>query len=320
MNENQSFSYADAEKLTALLLEQSKRSKSVFFCRRPKRSLSDGCLLENGFDVPTSTPDTLFLSRYSSLMSTASTQPSFEACGVKAPVVDGCSASEEIECQLDLTVPESPKPADEEAETANEKSLILTTVSPVLPPQPESTHASSFGSIFANWSRNMLQDIKGIKTPLYRREIRWGKQPAGQMKVLLPVPPQKSKNQQFPHDVLNDMFQQPSSSTQFKDMKLAGGTGPPGFLSEDTLDELDQLDREQARIKKELAAIEKRKAELLRQLENNTHVEHIFTIGRKPRAASSIKTKKEKDERRAVKLAGKVTWLSRPSLVWYTTD
>src|ERR1700685_4115146 len=73
------FSHADAGKLVELLLEQSRRSKSGFFKaekpRRPlkeRRTLSEICLLR-GIEAPSTTPDTLHLSRYPSTRSTGST-------------------------------------------------------------------------------------------------------------------------------------------------------------------------------------------------------------------------------------------------------
>jgi hypothetical protein len=265
------FSYADAEKLVEMLIEKSRKSKIGFFKqerpRRPiriRRTLSDGCLLKDGIEAPTSTPDTLFLSRYPSTKSTTPTQYGGIEMGSNASnvsLVSTCSTAADMDTQLNLPPSQESNDSNETVRRANSEAKTIREKSKDLPGVPRS-HSFSFGSNFMQakrWGRNMLQEMK---TPLRRYNIRQGKQPAFEVTYLRPV---STAGGEIPKRTLDFAFRRPSSSQQFQNMKLQGGTGPPKYLSEQTLNELDKLDREEAKIKKELARLEKEKQQVLKR-------------------------------------------------------
>jgi hypothetical protein len=316
---DQTFSFAEASKLAELLLEQSRRSKSGFFNpqkpRRPlksRRALSDGCLLsKGGVDAPTSTPDMMFnLSRYPSLTSTTSTQPSSFALDKhtsKLSLAETCSTTEDIEIKHTVTTEETVSTVEQPVDEGTpSKAIPKDSASLKCLPRTES---SSFGSNLVQakrWGRTMLQEIKA---PLRRHKIRQGKQPALHNEVVYISPPRVSGYKPaVSKDVLDVAFTRPSSSRELQYMNLPGGVGPPKYLSQQTLDRLDEFDREQERIKKELERIDKGREELLRRAENEDSEEQDgLTKKAKEDQKDTGSQEKQKKEKKKDKKGGKTT-------------
>ena len=262
-------SYADAEMLAEMLIEQSRKSKSGFFKqerpRRPihvRRAFSDGCLLEDGIEAPTSTPETL-LSRYPSTKSTISTLYGSIDIGPHASKVSLAptySTTADMDAKSSNPVRESTDGLELVEVSPSDSAATLEESNPL--PLLHRNQSFSIGSNLIqakNWGRNVLQEIKA---PLRRHKIRQGKLPALQVADLPQVP---ASRYEAPKEIPERAFTNPSSSQQFQSMKFQGGTGPPKYLSEQTLNKLDQLDREHERMKREIARLEKGREELLKR-------------------------------------------------------
>jgi hypothetical protein len=188
-------------------------------------------------------------------MSTSSTQQGRIEIGSyasKASLAPTCSTAADPDAHPNV------RSSQELNEPDNSDVKIVRPESQDLP----RTQSFSLGSNLVQakkWGRNVLQEIKA---PLRRHKIRQGKQPALEMGN---VPHVGVTASQTPSEILNVEFTTPSSSRRFRNMKLQGGTGPPQYLSEQTLNKLDQLDREQARMRRELDRLEKGKEELLKR-------------------------------------------------------
>jgi hypothetical protein len=270
------FSYADAEKLSEMLIEQSRRSKSGLFKqerpRRPihiRRAFSDGCLLKDGIEAPTSTPEMPFLSRYPSTKSTTSTLHGSVEIG---PHISRISLTPTCSTMPDMDVkPSNPVLAStdrfEAVEIKPSGSITTPKESDPLLPLPRNQSFSIGSNLIQakKWGKNVLQEIKA---PLRRHKTRQGKLPALEVAYQPHVP---AVRHQAPKEMSERVFTNPSSSQQFQSMKLQGGAGPPKYLSEQTLNKLDQLDREHERMRREIARLEKGREELLKC----AHVEDI---------------------------------------------
>lgn len=309
------FSYADAEKLAEMLIEQSRRSKSGFFKqdrpRRPihiRRSFSDGCLLNDGFEAPASTPDTLFLSRYPSTKSTLSTQHScieMDSYASNISLAPTCSTTAETDAQQHFILSQKSTESTEPADVDNSDTKTIRNEARFIPPLPRSP-SFSFGSNLMQakkWGRDVLQEIKA---PLRRQKIRQGKQPALDVGYL---PWARVAGSEVAREPIDMSFTRPSSSQQFQNTKFQGGTGPPKYLSEHILNKLDEVDREQARIKKELVRLEKRKEELLKL----AHAEEKDAMIKEKQRMDAKELRKMKDGKSSnlVKSTRKTTILPR---------
>src|SRR5271154_7116469 len=208
------FSHADAGKLVELLLEQSRRSKSGFFKaekpRRPlkeRRTLSENCLLR-GIEAPSSTPDTLHLSRYPSTRSTGSTGSYIEIGHhtSKVSLAHSASTSAEVEqpvkaiSEVSHQLGKQPKPKNLDARPGDPPTVI-----------PCLHRNISFQS-----SSNLLQakvrkvaSVFQTWTPSKRAKIRDGKLQAMEIEVLRPPMPPPPKD-----------FLDPSTSQQFEHLNL----------------------------------------------------------------------------------------------------
>ena len=268
------FSCADAKKLADMLIEQSRRSKTGFFKqerpRRPihiRRAFSVGCPLKDGIEAPTSTPEIPFLSRYPSTKSITSTLHGSIEIGPHASRVSlapTCSTTAEMDAKASNLVRELTDRL-ELVEVNPSDSTTTPEESNPLPPLPRN-QSFSFGSNLIQakkWGKNVLQEIKA---PLRRHKIRQGKLPALEVAYL---PHVLAAGHEAPKEMLEGAFTNPSSSQQFRSMKLQGGTGPPKYLSEQTLNKLDQLDREHKRMKRDLARLEKVREEILKRAQTD---------------------------------------------------
>ena len=273
VSKNGNFSYADPEKLSEKLIEQSRRSKSGLFRqerpRRPihiRRAFSDGCLLKDGIEAPTSTPEMLFLSRYPSTMSTTSTLHGSIKIGPHASRVSlapTCSTTADMDIKPSNPVLESTNHL-QLAEVDHSDSTTTPEESSSLPLLPRNQSFSIGSNLIQakKWGKNMLHEIKA---PLRRHKIRQGKLPALEVAYLPHIP---AVGHVAPKEMPQRLFTNPSSSQQFRSTKLQGGTGPPKYLSEQTLNKLDQLDREHERMKNEIARLEKKREELLKRAQS----------------------------------------------------
>jgi len=289
------FSHADAERVTTLLLEQSRRCKSGFFKtqkpRRPlkdRRILSESCLL-NGIEAPTSTPDMLHLSRYPSTGSTGSASSCLEMGGghtskVSLAHTDSTSAEVEPQVKASLEVPQDTKQSKPE-------NPVPVSTSP--PPANRCLHRSlSFHgrtSLLQAKVRKVANAFQ-VWVPSRRAKIREGKQQAldfGYPPVVrrTPRPP--------PREYLETAFLRPSTSREFEKFKLDSGKEAPKCMSEKDLDRLDEIDKEEAQKLRELVSLRKEKEMILRRTEN----EKYQVDSKRPKDSSKKEPKKDKDKK-----------------------
>ena len=255
------FSHADAGKLVELLLEQSRRSKSGFFKaenpRRPlkeRRTLSENCLLR-GIEAPSSTPDTLHLSRYPSTRSTGSTGSYIEIGHhtSKVSLAHSASTSAEVEPPVKAVV-EVSQPAGKQPKPKNvdARPVDRPTVIPCLHRNISFQNSSNLlqakvrkvASVFQTW------------TPSKRAKIRDGKLQAMEIEVVRPPMPLPPKE-----------FLDPSTSRQIEHLDFEGGKEAPGYVSEKDLDRLDEIDREEAQKLKEVARLRREREMIQRRAE-----------------------------------------------------
>ena len=251
------FSHADAGKLVELLLEQSRRSKSGFFKaekpRRPlkeRRTLSENCLLR-GIEAPSSTPDTLHLSRYPSTRSTGSTGSYIEIGHhtSKVSLAHSASTSAEVEPPVKVVSEVSQPPSRQPPKNLDARPADRPTVIPCLHRNISFQSSSNLlqakvrkvASVFQTW------------TPSKRAKIRDGKQQAMEIEVVRPPMPPPP-----------EYFLDPSTSRQFEHLDLEGGKEAPGYVSEKDLDRLDEIDREEAQKLKEVARL-RREREMIQR-------------------------------------------------------
>lgn len=259
------FSYADMNELSAKLLEQSRRSKGGFFNhikpRRPRttklpRTNSEGCLIDDGLQAPTSTPATVSLRRHASMTSTTSTTSGWPNCHgspnmSKISIAETCSTTPDEEPEL------STKAKSSSEETVDcgvevcglEDIMRSTTLHDNACQEPLRRNNSSFSlssnlGQAARWGRNVLSDIK---IPL-RRRVRPGKEPSTE---IYPPPPIVVYRIRPSIQEIEAAFAEPSSSRKFDGLNLQGGTGPPKKLSLKTIDKLRKLDLEHIRAQRE---------------------------------------------------------------------
>lgn len=258
--------YADAEELAKLLMEQSRKSKSKFFnTGKARRAIKMRHPADNlkGIEAPSSTPDLHFLSKCPSTISTAATPTEckdFTDPDSKLSLAHSCSTAPDSE--PGQAIGTSNKEALEISEEGSLTSKDEETGYSPMMAFPRTLLFSSFAKL---WGHNFIQEIKA---PLRRRIIRHGKEPTVDLKFKRSPPITRVRGQsETPNGLLEYAFSCPSTSRQLDCLNLVGGTGPPKYLSENTLNELDRLDRERASIMKELARIDKERIELLRKSE-----------------------------------------------------
>lgn len=87
-------------------------------------------------------------------------------------------------------------------------------------------------------------------------------------------------------------------------MKLHGGKGPPPYLSQKTLDKLDELDREEERLKQELSQLSKDKRIFLKRAEERDRDELLADRTEKQTEAegSVLKRKDTQEDKHLLKL------------------
>jgi len=286
------FSYADAEKLAELLLEQSRRSKSGFFKsekpRRPlkeRRTLSESCLLK-GIEAPSSTPDILHLSRYPSTRSTGSTGCCIEIGHhtSKVSLAHSASTSADVESPVKTSV--------EGSQPLKEPKQRNFDAKPVEPP---SVIPCLHRSLSFQGSSNLLQakvrkvaNVFQTWTPLKRAKIRDGKQQA----MEIDDPPVVFHPQKNRKEFLDVSFLKPSTSREFENLNLEGGKEAPRYLSEKDLDRLDEIDREEWQKLKELARLRKE-----RELIQRGEFENYKPESKNAKDVPKKGAKKEKDKK-----------------------
>ena len=199
----------------------------------------------------------LFLSRYPSTKSTRSTLHGSIEIGPhvsKVSLAPTCSTMPDTDTKPSNPVLESTD-RFESVEVNPSGSTTTPKESDTLLPLPRNQSFSIGSNLIQakKWGKNMLQEIKA---PLRRHKIRQGKQPALEIVYLPHIP---AAGDEAPKEMPERVFKKPSSSQQFQSMKLQGGTGPPKYLSEQTLNKLDQLDREHERMKKRACSSGERK-------------------------------------------------------------
>ena len=270
--------YADAEALTKLLIEQSRKSKSGFFKaeapRRPKgrRRHSDGDALK-GREAPASTSDVLSLSRCPSSSTTAIPSPP-ELQINSLSLAETSSTAPELDPTLGQIIVDEILDANREAHQGSVSKASVgketASTSTITPRIPRNT-SFSLGSNIANakrWSRKMFHEIK---KPMTREKIRKGKQPARDRQSLQPSTPQappRSKKQ------LEEVLAQPSTSDALKGFQLEGGQMAPKRFSEKTVRILEKYDKKEEILRKKLAHIERERKILIRRAELEEVEEH----------------------------------------------
>jgi len=289
---DRNFTYADAERVTTLLLEQSRRCKSGFFKaekpRRPlkdRRTLSENCLM-NGIDAPSSTPDVLHLSRYPSTKSTGSTRSCLEI---------GCHTSKVSLAHADPTSADlEPQPSPESSqprEPSVSKDPIPDSVSP--PPASRCLHRSLSFQGRSNLLQSKVRKLANafqVWAPLRRAKIRDGKQQAMDIDH---TPVFRRASRPPPREYLEAAFLKPSTSREFENFKLEGGKGAPKYMSEKDLDRLDQIEKEEAEKLLELSSLRSEKEMILWRAEFERHpMDTVKDAGKK-------EAKKEKDKKDA---------------------
>ena len=248
------YSYADAEKLSRLLFEESWRSKSGFFRKKWSHRLikinpvfSDGFSCMEGIEAPANTSDMVSVSGCPSTKSAVSILTSDVESGLQtseSSLPQTCSAktggkprvSENLSLYANdqshasrMEISDS-SPAQNKV-ARNESLLCIETF--------------SFGSNFKRakkWGRTMLREIKA---PSRRHKIRQGKQPALFMEETYLTTVRAEAHHSFvSRELLDTVFFRPSTSQQFHHLNLKGGSGPPKYLSKKALRKLDKLDQE----------------------------------------------------------------------------
>ena len=253
---NNNFTCPDAQALAELLLEKSQ--KCSFFkpqglrrARYVRRNLSVDCIPKETI-APTSTPDLTFLSGEDSAKSSIS----MEGEGMEI-TRNGSNLSL---AQTWSTVGEGVETAYGAPPTKTTLLLEKHTKDPKVNAKSKSpavprNYSFSLGPHVhqaKKWTRNILNDIRG---PLRRSRTPEGKRPAVDLpQGLLSMPPPKSFSRH-----LSD----PSSSGQFPWLKEEGGNGPPKGLSALTLDRLDVIEKEQARLIGKFEELERVKRKIL---------------------------------------------------------
>lgn len=260
--------YADAEALSKLLIEQSRKSKSGFFKaeapRRPKvrRRHSDGVALK-GTEAPTSTPDALFLSRCPSSSTATILSPAELRIG-SLSLAETCSTAPEVDPTLREIIVDEIVDADREAHQGSVSKASIRTGSSAMAPRIPTNTSFSFGSNIANakrWSRKMFHEIK---KPMNREKVRKGKQPARERQSLQPSSPPPPPRLKI-H--LEEVLKQPSTSDCLKGFKLEGGQVAPKRFSEKTVRTLEKYDKKEEILRKKLAQIERERKLLIRRAE-----------------------------------------------------
>lgn len=310
--EGRNFSYAEASTLTKLLMEQSRRSKSGFFrqeaSRRPKmrKAHSDADLL-SGIEAPTTTPDALFLSRCHSISTTATEEgTSKERCIRLESEMSSLSLTETFSTTPEVKAGQRVSEGRDEAqhEEGGEPLIMASSKQGRQPITRPATlprnYSFSFGSNVANakrWTRDIFQDLK---RPLNKEKKRKGKQAASSSTTFPPISytPQPRKRD------LEQVFKKPSTSDCLRDFQLLGGEQAPKRFSKETVKSLEKFDKEEMRVKKELARIEREREILLRTAEmeeqDGGDDEEIKIGGSKRKERRTIGWKK-KEERSSVK-------------------
>jgi hypothetical protein len=300
------FSYADAKELAAKLIEQSRRSKSAFFNhtkpRRPRttklpRVRSEGCLFEDGFEAPTSTPDMVSLSRYASTTSTMSGQPNCQGASrmSKGSIAETFSTTADREPVLS---PKAPRSSEETVDGGVEVSGLEDMMRnatlhnnacqvPLRRNNSSFSLASNLGQA-ARWGRNVFSEIKN---PL-RRRVRPGKEPSTEIDPppigVYRIRPSKKE--------IEEAFAQPSSSRQFEGLNLEGGTGPPKRMSIKAIEKWCKLDPVHIRAQKEKVRLEEERMGLLRAEMSEDEAEIFVESKRK-----SVKDKKASQRRMSLR-------------------
>ena len=266
--EDQNFSFADAEKVAALLLEQSRRSKSRFFkaqqVRRPlkeRRALSELCLFK-GIQAPSSTPDTLHLTRNSSTRSTGSTRSCIEIKyqASKVSLAHTISTSAESESPVKTSLELFKPPESSKCQIADSSPVVTPTLTPCLG-----------GNLSFHYGWDLLQAkirkvarLLQVWVPSHRAKIREGKQHPDYRPVVGNAP-------KPPKEFLDAAFLRPSTSRAFENLNLQGGMEAPKYISEKDLDRLDEIDREEAKRLKELARLKKEREMIMQRVEFEGH-------------------------------------------------
>jgi len=305
---DETFSYADAQKLAQLLVEQSRRSKSGFFKpekpRRPlkeRRTLSESCLLK-GIEAPSSTPDMLHLSRYPSTRSTGTTRSCIEIGHhtSKVSLAHSASTSADVELPMKSSPEVSQSPEQPKLQKMDTSAIETPTVVPCL-------HRSlSFQS-----SSNLLQEkvrkftsVFQTWTPLKRAKIRDGKQQA----LEIHSPPVVRRPPKPPKKFLDVAFLRPSTSREFENLNLEGGRQAPRYVSEKDLDRLDEIDKEEVQKLNELACLRKEREIIQRRAE----CENYKAETKNGKDVAKKGAKKDKEKKAALQAGKKCSVLVHP--------
>jgi len=249
------FTYPDAHALAELLLEQSQKCslfkpEGLRRARYVGRNLSVNCISKETI-APTSTPDSTFLSREDSAKSGDIEDERMEIARNGSDLSLAQTWSTVAECVEGPYDPPATKATPLLKKKTRKPKINAEPKSAALPRNysfPLGAHVHQV----KNWTQNILKDIC---RPLRRPKTREGKRPAVELPHgLLSTPPPKP---------LSRHLSDPSSSGQFPWLKEQGGNGPPKGLSALTLDRLDAIEKEQARLIGTFEKLEKLKREIL---------------------------------------------------------
>ena len=256
---NPNFTYSDAQVLAERLLEQSQQCMFV----KPEgprlacvqRNLSMDCIPKETL-APTSTPNLAFLNREESPQSSIEMKPErieIARKGRNPSLAQTCSTvAEGMETPYSPIATETTPFLEEGTPSSKLKAELKWAPLPRNHPFSLVPHVHQA----KKWTLNVLNDIRAS---LCRRKTGEGKRPLVELPHGGPTLP--------PPKPLSRILSDPSGSDQFPLLKEEGGNGPPKMLSAATLDRLDEIEEEQAKLRRECEKLERAKRAIL--LKNN---------------------------------------------------
>jgi len=284
--------------LTEALLKGSRKPMKAFFKREEmprrakvyRRGPAPQCESPIAPGVPTSTPELSYVSCVTSQHSSTSTvvginTTTFHSSDISvAETWTTVSNSENIQ-EPPQDIPEPNPGADI---TSDQNTDDIHPVDDSGPPE------NAFGDTISSLKRWGVTLVHDIRSPLRRRKIRRNKKVDHSYKPDLPSDIRKPP---LPRpintpELLTYALSRPNTSRRFEQLNLEGGRGPPPYLSKKTLDKLDELERREIDLQKEISKLQKEKARVLERGEREDYKERY----NKNAAESLEKTDSEKDK------------------------
>ena len=312
-------SYAEANTLTKLLMQQSRRCTTAFFKqeapRRPKmrKMHSEGDVVQQqGIEAPTTTPTGLFLSRCQSLATTSTTTDGkSDSCGQRKThrcslsLAETCSTTAEAETGKlqgnDVSLGKEDTTLNQGGESTSTSTTGQQEQEPRSPGAVKDVLRNAPFSFISNvetakrWSRNVIHEFK--IPAMTKRKKRKGKEPAPEEEDPDVVPRRSKSKPRVPKQELQEVFQSPSTSDCLKGLELEGGHVAPKQFSAKTVKMLDILDREERLANKELARIAREREQLLQRAETED-VDEAAGDGEEEIGAGGMKGRKGKGKKK----------------------